>query len=180
MEEWEEEVLQTKVLPALYRAKEYLKQDRYDSAYNEIEDAIAVIANRLLPELSLQDLDQIRVLAIDSDEDDEEDEERKEGLKECMREFHTAIEFIDDCIRICREGARCSEEEEKEDYVRVAREYAEQAFLQLCEVEKVCKVSIPSAKKHIDNAINELNTTKDLTIAEEFMMIAREKLWDLR
>jgi len=58
------QVLQTKVLPALYRAKEYLKQDRYDSAYNEIEDAIAVIANRLLPELSLQDLDQIRVLAL--------------------------------------------------------------------------------------------------------------------
>jgi len=57
MEEWEKEVLQTKVLPALYRAKEYLKDDRYDSAYNEIEDAIAVIANRLLPELSLQDLD---------------------------------------------------------------------------------------------------------------------------
>jgi len=64
MEEWEEEVLQTKVLPALYRAKEFLKRDRYDSAYNEIEDAIAVIANRLLPELSLQDLDQIRVLAL--------------------------------------------------------------------------------------------------------------------
>jgi len=174
MEEWEKEVLQTKVLPALYRAKEYLKDDRYDSAYNEIEDAIAVIANRLLPELSLQDLDQIRVLAIDSD-----DEERKEGLKECMREFHTAIEFIDDCIRICREGEKVREEE-KQDYVRVAREYAEQAFLQLCEVEKECKVSIPSAKKHIDHAINELNTTKDLVIAKEYMMIAREKLWDLR
>jgi len=64
MEEWEKEVLQTKVLPALYRAKEYLKDDRYDSAYNEIEDAIAVIANRLLPELDLIDLDQIRVLAL--------------------------------------------------------------------------------------------------------------------
>ena len=179
MEEWEEEVLQTKVLPALYRAKEFLKRDRYDSAYNEIEDAIAVIANRLLPELDLIDLDQIRVLALDSDEDDEEDEERKEGLKECMREFHTAIEFIDDCIRICREGEKVKEGE-KQDYVRVAKEYAEQAFLQLCEVEKVCKVSILSAKKHIDNAINELNTTKDLTIAGEFMMIAREKLWDLR
>jgi len=68
MEEWEEEVLQTKVLPALYRAKEYLKEDRYDSAYNEIEDAIAVIANRLLPELSLQDLDAIRVLALIDEE----------------------------------------------------------------------------------------------------------------
>jgi len=64
MREWEKEVLQTKILPCLYRAKEYLKDYRYDSAYNEIEDAIAVIANRLLPELSLQDLDQIRVLAL--------------------------------------------------------------------------------------------------------------------
>ena len=64
MKEWEEEVLETKVLPALYRAKEYLKEDKYDSAYNEIEEAIAVIANRLLPELSLQDLDAIRVLAL--------------------------------------------------------------------------------------------------------------------
>ena len=64
MDEWEEEVLQQKILPALYRAKEYLKHDRYDSAYNEIEDAIAVIANRLLPELDLIDLDQIRVLAL--------------------------------------------------------------------------------------------------------------------
>jgi len=43
MKEWEEEVLETKVLPALYRAKEYLKEDKYDSAYNEIEEAIAVI-----------------------------------------------------------------------------------------------------------------------------------------
>jgi len=58
------EVLQTKVLPALYRAKEYLKEDRYDSAYNEIENAITVIVNRLFPELSLQDLDAIRVLAL--------------------------------------------------------------------------------------------------------------------
>ena len=106
-------------------------------------------------------------------------EVRKERLKECMREFHTAIEFIDDCIRICREGEKVKEGE-KQDYVRIAREYAEQAFLQLCEVEKECEVSIPSAKKHIDDAINELNTTKDLTIAKEFMMIAREKLWDLR
>jgi len=64
MKEWEREVLQTQVLPALYRARGYLRQDRYDSAYNEIEDAIAVIANRLLPELDLIDLDQIRVLAL--------------------------------------------------------------------------------------------------------------------
>jgi len=64
MEEWEKEVLQTKVLPCLYRAKEHLKHDRYDSAYEEIEEAIAVIANRLLPELDLIDLDQIRVLAL--------------------------------------------------------------------------------------------------------------------
>ena len=64
----EREVLQTKVLPALYRAKEYLKQDRYDGAYNEIEDAIAVIANRLL-ELDLIDLSQISVLStIDEEE----------------------------------------------------------------------------------------------------------------
>jgi len=80
MQEWEKEVLQTKVLPALYRAREYLKQERYDSAYNEIEDAIAVIANRLLPELSLQDLDQIRVLAIDKELEKMEHALKREGF----------------------------------------------------------------------------------------------------
>ncbi|MHC1568657.1 MAG: hypothetical protein ACXQTT_03570 [Candidatus Syntropharchaeia archaeon] len=62
MEKWEEEVLQTKVLTALYRAKRCIERNMYDSAYKEIEEAIAVIANRLL-ELDLIDLDQIRVLA---------------------------------------------------------------------------------------------------------------------
>ena len=61
-DEWKK-VLQTKVLPCLYRAKEYLERDQYDSAYRETEEAIAIIANKLLPELSLQDLTQIAVLA---------------------------------------------------------------------------------------------------------------------
>jgi len=63
MEDWEKEILQTQVLPRLYRAMEYLERDQYDCAYEEINDAVATIANRLLRELSLQDLDAIRVLA---------------------------------------------------------------------------------------------------------------------
>jgi len=63
MEDWEKEILQTQVLPCLYRAMEYLERDRYDNAYEEINDAVAIIANRLLKELSLQDLDTIRALA---------------------------------------------------------------------------------------------------------------------
>lgn len=58
-----EEVLQAKVLPCLYRAMDYLERDQYDSAYEEVNDAVAIIANRILRELSLQDLDAIRVLA---------------------------------------------------------------------------------------------------------------------
>jgi len=63
MEDWEKEILQTQVLPCLYRAMEYLERDQYDCAYEEVNDAVAIIANRLLRELSLQDLDAIRVLA---------------------------------------------------------------------------------------------------------------------
>ena len=63
MENWERGVLQAKVLPCLYRAMEYLERDQCDSAYREVNDAVAIIANRLLRELSLQDLDAIRVLA---------------------------------------------------------------------------------------------------------------------
>jgi len=63
MEDWEKEILQTQVLPRLYRAMEYLERDKYDCAYEEVNDAVATIANRLLRELSLQDLDAIRVLA---------------------------------------------------------------------------------------------------------------------
>jgi len=63
MEDWEKEILQTQVLPCLCRAMEYLERDQYDCAYEEINDAVATIANRLLRELSLQDLDAIRVLA---------------------------------------------------------------------------------------------------------------------
>ena len=70
MEEWEKDVLQSKVLPCLYRAKEHLKRNQYDTAYNEIEDAIALIVSRLLPELDLIDLNQIEVLSvIDTDSD---------------------------------------------------------------------------------------------------------------
>jgi len=42
---------------------EYLERDQYDSAYEEVNDTISIIANRLLRELSLQDLDAIRALA---------------------------------------------------------------------------------------------------------------------
>ena len=63
MEDWEKEILQTQVLPSLYRAMEYLERDQYDSAYEEVNDTISIIANRLLRELSLQDLDAIRALA---------------------------------------------------------------------------------------------------------------------
>jgi len=63
VEDWEKEILQTQVLPRLYRAMEYLERDQYDCAYEEVNDAVVTIANRLLRELSLQDLDAIRVLA---------------------------------------------------------------------------------------------------------------------
>ena len=63
MKEWEKDVLQGKVLPNLYRAREYLKRNQYDRAYEEIEEAIAVIANKLLPELDLIDLHNIEVFA---------------------------------------------------------------------------------------------------------------------
>ena len=63
MEDWEKEILQTQVLPRLYRAMEYLERDQYDSAYEEVNDAVAIIANKILRKLSLQDLDAIRALA---------------------------------------------------------------------------------------------------------------------
>jgi len=63
MEGWEKEILQTQVLPRLYRAMEYLERDQYDSAYEEVSDAVTIIANKLLRELSLQDLDAIRAFA---------------------------------------------------------------------------------------------------------------------
>jgi len=71
MKVWERDILQEKVLPALYRAKNYLCRDKYDYAYNEIEEAIAIIVNRLLPELDLIDLNQIQILSITQDNKNE-------------------------------------------------------------------------------------------------------------